>query len=90
MRIYEYQTELLVKCGYRVVTVDVRGFEIRTLRRLGTVTTSLQMISTRWSGLLTWDVLHWWASALRAIALRYMKRYEGYGVKRLILLGAAV
>lgn len=88
--IYEYQTELLVKCGYRVVTVDVRGFGNSDAPAAGycydqladdiyTVVRSLNLGCFTLVGFCLGG----------AIALRYMKRYEGYGVKRLMLLGAA-
>lgn len=89
-RIFEYQINLLTDCGYRVVAVDLRGF--------GRSDTPADGYSyDRMSA----DVFHIVRklclknfiligfSMGGAIALRYMNRYNGLGVCRLILLSAA-
>ena len=89
-KIYEYQTELLTECGYRVVAIDLRGFGLSDTPAGGY---SYDQMA---------EDIYQVACALRlycftlvgfsmggAIVLRYMHRYCGYGVCKLILLAAA-
>lgn len=89
-KIFEYQTEILVRTGYRVVTIDLRGFGNSDAPACGysydqfaddinAVVRSLKLCSFILVGF----------SMGGAIALRYMGRHNGFGVKKLILLGAA-
>lgn len=88
--IYEYQIQLLLKCGYRVVAVDLRGFG-----------NSDAPCGSYSYDQMAWDIYSV-VCALRlyrftlvgfsmggAVALRYMRKCKGYGVKKLILLAAA-
>lgn len=89
-KIFEYQINLLTDCGYRVVAVDLRGFGQSDTPVCGY---SYNQMAT--------DIFHVVRRmALRnfilvgfsmggAIALRYMNRYSGFGVCKLILLSAA-
>ena len=87
---YEYQLEMLLSCGYRVVTMDLRGFGNSDVPSCGY---SYDQMA---------DDIYRVVCALRlnrfvltgfsmggAIVLRYMRKYQGYGVDRLILLAAA-
>lgn len=89
-RMYEYQTELLTSKGFRVITLDLRGFGCSDAPATGysydqmaddihTVITSLRLKAFTLVGF----------SMGGAIVIRYMSRYNGYGVKKLALLGAA-
>lgn len=89
-KIYEYQVSLLTECGFRVVAVDLRGFGASDTPVCGY--TYDQMAKDVYSVIramnLTGFVLVGFSMG-GAIALRYMRRFKGYGVKRLILLAAA-
>ena len=89
-QIFEYQINLLTDCGYRVVAVDIRGFGKSDTPVCGY---SYNQMS---------DDVYQIVRQLRlkkfvltgfsmggAIALRYMNRYKGFGVCKLILLSAA-
>lgn len=89
-KIFEYQKELLTNSGYRVVTMDLRGFGNSDAPAHGysynqfsediyTVVQSLNLKSFALVGF----------SMGGAIALRYMARFQQYGVSKLILLAAA-
>ena len=87
---YEYQLEMLLSCGYRVVSVDLRGFGNSDVPAYGY---SYDQMA---------DDIYRVICALRlnrfvlvgfsmggAVVLRYMRKYQCYGVERLILLAAA-
>ena len=87
---YEYQTRILADRGYRVVTMDLRGFGLSDAPACGYEYDRLA------------DDVFQVVQALRlnrfvlvgfsmggAIVLRYMRRHRGFGVCRLALLGAA-
>lgn len=89
-KIYEYQINLLLECGYRVVAIDLRGF--------GNSDAPADKYSYHQMALDIYRVV----CALRlshfilvgfsmggAIVLRYMRKCKGFGVKKLILLSAA-
>lgn len=87
---YEYQVELLTRKGYRVVTLDLRGFG-RSDTPAGPYCYD-QMAADLFSvvralGLRRFALVGF--SMGGAIVLRYMRRYRGLGVERLILLAAA-
>lgn len=88
--IYEYQIELLTENGFRVVALDLRGFGAsdspafgycydRMAEDIYQVVKALQLKNFILTGF----------SMGGAIALRYMKNYCGYEVRKLILLAAA-
>lgn len=89
-KIYEYQINLLLNHGYRVVAVDLRGFGLSDAPACGY--TYNQMAQDLYSVVtalrLRCFVLVGFSMG-GAIVLRYMHRFCGYGVKRLILLAAA-
>lgn len=89
-QIYEYQLEMLLSCGYRVVSLDLRGFGNSDVPAYGY---SYDQMA---------DDIYRVICALRlnrfvlvgfsmggAVVLRYMRKYQCYGVERLILLAAA-
>lgn len=87
---YEYQKELLFRAGFRVVTLDLRGFGRsdapagpytydRMATDIYTVVCRLRLHAFTLTGF----------SMGGAIALRYMSLFRGYGVRRLVLLAAA-
>lgn len=87
---FEYQFDVLSTMGYRCIGIDWRGFGNSdkpingyTLNRLAedirTVVGTLQLENFTLLGHSTGG----------AIAIRYMSRYNGYGVSRLVLVDAA-
>ena len=88
--IFEYQINLLTDCGYRVVAVDLRGFGKSDTPVCGY---SYHQMSAdifqvvRQLGLRNFILVGF--SMGGAIALRYMSRYNGFGVCKLLLLSAA-
>lgn len=89
-KMYEYQVERLLKCGYRVVAMDLRGFGasdtpacVYSFRQMAT---DLHSIVTC-LGLNCFILVGF--SMGGAVALRYMRLFRGRGVKKLILLAAA-
>ncbi len=89
-KMYEYQTELLLRRGYRVVVIDLRGFGKSDVPAYGY---SYDLMSediyciVKALGLRAFILVGF--SMGGAIVLRYMRRFRGYGVKKLILLSAA-
>lgn len=89
-KIFEYQQEVLIKCGYRVVTMDLRGFGNSDAPAYGYHYDQMaddiyQVVRTL--GLRAFTLVGF--SMGGAIVLRYMNRCHGYGVKQLALLAAA-
>lgn len=89
-KIFEYQVNLLLKCGYCVVTMDLRGFGNSDAPACGYSYDQLaediyQVV--RALNLSTFTLAGF--SMGGAIVLRYMSRYRGCGVKKLVLLAAA-
>lgn len=89
-KIYEYQCELLLARGYRPISMDLRGFGAsdaplgpydydQMAQDIYNVVCALQLSAFTLVGF----------SMGGAIVLRYMNRFQGYGVKRLLLLAAA-
>lgn len=89
-RMYEYQEDFLVKNGYRVVSMDLRGFGQsdapacsysydQMADDIYAVVCALQLNRFILAGF----------SMGGAIVMRYMGRYCGYGVKKLCLFSAA-
>ncbi len=89
-QIFEYQINLLTDCGYRVVAVDLRGFGKSDTPVWGysydQMSTDIFQIVRR---LCLRRFILVGFSMGGAIALRYMNRYNGFGVCKLILLSAA-
>ena len=89
-KMYEYQKSMLLCTGYRVITMDLRGFGNsdapacpydynRMADDIYTVVCKLNLRSFTLVGF----------SMGGAIVSRYMGRYQGHGVKKLCLLAAA-
>ncbi|WP_314586439.1 alpha/beta hydrolase [Paenibacillus terrigena] len=89
-QMFEYQTSMLPKYGYRCISIDIRGFGQsdkpwygysydRLSDDVRTVIDALQLERVRLIGF----------SVGGAIAIRYMARHSGRKVAQLILLGAA-
>jgi non-heme chloroperoxidase len=89
-KIFEYQINLLVELGYRVVGVDFRGFGASDAASCGydynqmardvfNVVKNLGLSRISLAGF----------SMGGAVALRYMRLFNGHQVKKLILLAAA-
>ena len=89
-QIFEYQISLLTDCGYRVIAVDLRGFGRSDTPASGycydQMSADLYHV-IRQLGLKRFILVGF--SMGGAIALRYMNRYNGFGVCKLILLSAA-
>lgn len=89
-KIFEYQTERLVELGFRVIAIDFRGFgksdapasEYTYDDMCDDVYAVIRTLR------LTQVVLVGFSMG-GAVALRYMSRYNGYGIKQLFLLAAA-
>lgn len=89
-KIYEYQIPALLECGFRVVTMDLRGFGMSDAPGCGYSYDQMaadvhQVI--RQLGLRSFVLTGF--SMGGAIVLRYMRLFRGYGVTKLILLAAA-
>lgn len=88
--IYEYQIERLIDCGYRVVAVDLRGFGHSDVPASGY--SYDQMAADLYAVIRTLRLRSFTLVGFSmggAIVLRYMRRFQGFGVKKLILLSAA-
>ena len=89
-KIFEYQTELLTEYGYRTVAVDLRGFGESDGPSYGYGYD--QMATDIYNVVCALSLRKFTLTGFSmggAIALRYMNIYNGYGVKKLILLAAA-
>jgi len=90
-RIFEYQKRVLAEHGFRVVTIDLRGFGKsdapfggydfdRLADDIFQVVMTMKLTNFVFAGF----------SMGGAICARYMRRFRGHGVEKLILMGAAV
>ncbi|MCI8518675.1 MAG: alpha/beta hydrolase [Clostridia bacterium] len=90
-KMFEYQIPALLNSNYRIITIDLRGFgnseETSTGYNYNQFATDLYYVIYM---LNLWDFDLLGFSMGGAIVTRYMRRYQGYGVKRLCLLDAAV
>lgn len=88
--IFEYQINLLTDCGYRVAAVDLRGFGESDTPVCGYTYDQMSAdIFQIVRKLCLQRFILVGFSMGGAIALRYMNRYDGFGVCKLILLSAA-
>ncbi len=89
-KMYEYQERVLIDNGYRVITLDLRGFGNSDAPGNGygydQLADDLYQVVRRLN-LRNFTLAGF--SMGGAIALRYMRRCQGYGVKRLLLIAAA-
>lgn len=90
-KMFEYQIPTLLNHNYRIITIDLRGFGNSDVTYLGYnynqfATDLYYVVHT----LNLWDFDLLGFSMGGAIVTRYMKMYQGYGVRRLCLLDAAV
>lgn len=89
-KIYEYQIGCLTECGYRVVACDLRGFGNSDTPACGY--SYNQMADDLYRIVCALHLRRFTLVGFSmggAIVLRYMNRYRGCGVKKLILLSAA-
>lgn len=88
--IFEYQKRMLVHSGYRVITMDLRGFGKSDTPASGYSYDQLafDVYQVIRSLKLTAFILAGFSMG-GAIALRYMRLFQGYGVKKLVLMAAA-
>jgi len=88
--IFEYQIPFLLCRGYRVVTLDFRGFGDSEMTFAGYGYDRMaQDVNDVVRKLGLWNFVLGGFSMGGAVALRYMRRYGGYGVSRLMLFAAA-
>lgn len=87
---YEYQVDLLIKHDYRVITLDLRGFGNSDAPAgcysYDQMARDIHVV-VRTMGLSNFVLCGY--SMGGAIVLRYMHIYDGFGVKKLMLLAAA-
>ena len=88
--IFEYQTQLLLENGFRVASLDLRGFGCSDAPAFGYCYDQMAQdvhSAVKALGLQRFVLVGF--SMGGAIALRYMRLFEGHGVSRLVLLAAA-
>lgn len=89
-QIFEYQIPVLLCRGYRVVTLDLRGFGNSDMPAEGYCYDRMaEDIYDVVQKIGLWDFILGGFSMGGAIVLRYMRRFKGYGVRRLMLFAAA-
>lgn len=90
-KMFEYQIPTLLNAGYRIIMLDLRGFGNSDVTSRGydynQFATDLYYVIY---ALNLWDFDLLGFSMGGAIVTRYMKLYQGYGVRKLCLLDAAV
>ena len=90
-KMFEYQLPILLHANYRIITIDLRGFGNSDVTSRGYQYN--QFATDLYSVIYTlnlWDFSLLGFSMGGAIVTRYMKMYQGYGVRKLCLLDAAV
>lgn len=89
-KIYEYQLNPLLEKGYRVVTMDLRGFGESDVPACNYSYDQMADDIYRVAQVCKLDCFALVGFSMGgAIALRYMNKFQGYGVKKLFLLSAA-
>lgn len=89
-RIFEYQVQLLLEMGYRPVSLDLRGFGRSDAPAAGYAYDQLAADLYGVVQALKLDRFILVGFSMGgAVALRYMRLYQGYGVRKLLLLSAA-
>ena len=90
-KMFEYQTNVLIDLGYRVVSIDLRGFgnsdEMAEGYDYASLASDVYCVVER-LGLRNFILVGF--SMGGAIAVKYMNLYQGYGVSKLCLWSAAV
>lgn len=90
-KMFEYQIPTLLKLNYRIIMIDLRGFGNSDVTYTGynynQFATDLYYVIYALN-LWNFDLLGF--SMGGAVVTRYMKMYQGYGVRKLCLLDAAV
>lgn len=90
-KMFEYQIPTLLNDNYRIITIDLRGFGNSDVTSTGynynQFATDLYYVIYALN-LWNFDLLGF--SMGGAIVTRYMKMYQGYGVRKLCLLDSAV
>ncbi len=90
-KMFEYQLPDLIKNGYRIISIDIRGFgnsdETSNGYNYNQFATDLYYVIYALN-LSNFDLLGF--SMGGAIATKYMQMYNGYGVRKLCLLDSAV
>ncbi len=90
-KMFEYQVPALLNANYRIIMIDLRGFGNSDVTYIGynynQFATDLYCVIYALN-LYNFDLLGF--SMGGAIVTRYMKMYQGYGVRKLCLLDAAV
>ena len=90
-KMFEYQIPTLLNANYRIITIDLRGFGNSDVTYTGynynQFATDLYYVIYALN-LWNFDLLGF--SMCGAIVTRYMKMYQGYGVRKLCLLDSAV
>ena len=90
-KMFEYQLPDLIQAGYRIISIDIRGFgasdETSSGYNYNRFATDLYYVICALN-LSNFDLLGF--SMGGAIVTRYMQLYRGYGVRKLCLCDAAV
>ena len=90
-KMFEYQIPILLNNNYRIITIDLRGFgkSDETSKGYNYNQFAIDLYYVIYAlNLWKFDLLGF--SMGGAIVTRYMKMYQGYGVRKLCLLDAAV
>ena len=89
-KVFEYQADILPYKNYRIVAADLRGFGESDAPAMGygydVMAKDIYNLITK---LGLQNIVLAGCSMGGAIAIRYMSMFQGYGVSRLALLGAA-
>ncbi|HJA92009.1 MAG TPA: alpha/beta hydrolase [Candidatus Eisenbergiella merdipullorum] len=88
--IFEYQLEMLLSGNWRIILIDLRGFGNSDVPAGGY--SYDQMAEDIYQVVCTLRLDRFVLAGFSmggAVALRYMNRFQGYGVRRLLLLSAA-
>ena len=87
--LYEYQTDLLIQSGYRPVLVDLRGFGKSDVPAVGyTYNDMAEDLHNVIQTLHLCGIILVGYGMGGGVALRYIRRHPGGGVKKLVLLAA--